>query len=186
MLAIAACAEAQSVTSLLVTKVVPTPNIKKSYAEVYTCLSDTLTIGYLLVPKEDEPSMALFNKCVSEDHWGRAVGISPKKYVPDLDDVQQAETLLAKLFQDGIIPRMRRWTRTIGDTANYMKYQRTYGFYYNTEGERCVYIRMNIDPLPGHVDFFHDWDMCDDVVFINLNMEKREVIRAYPSTCQTY
>lgn len=178
---------AQSITPIKITNIVPNENSKSSYATVYTCVNDTHTVGYLLIPNEDESSMEIFNRSVSEDHWEKAVGISPKRYTPDLIDVQQAEVLLAELMIDGIIPKMGRWNRYIGNPTNYTKYFRTYGFYLNADGERCVYIVMDLDPpFPGHAGFSRMWDGCDAVVYINLNLEKREVIRAYPSTCQSY
>jgi hypothetical protein len=180
-------ASAQSITPIKITNIVPNENSKSSYATVYTCVNDTHTVGYLLIPHKDESSMEIFNRSVSEDHWEKAVGISPKRYTPDLIDVQQAEVLLAELMIDGIIPKMGRWNRYIGNPTNYTKYFRTYGFYLNADGERCVYIVMDLDPpFPGHAGFSRMWDGCDAVVYINLNLEKREVIRAYPSTCQDY
>ena len=180
-------ASAQSITPIKITNIVPNENSKSSYATVYTCVNDTHTVGYLLIPHKDESSMEIFNRSVSEDHWEKAVGISPKRYTPDLIDVQQAEVLLAELMIDGIIPKMGRWNRYIGNPTNYTKYFRTYGFYLNEDGERCVYIVMDLDPpFPGHAGFSRMWDGCDAVVYINLNLEKREVIRAYPSTCQDY
>ena len=180
-------ASAQSITPIKITNIVPNENSKTSYATVYTCVNNTHTVGYLLIPHKDESSMEIFNRSVSEDHWEKAVGISPKRYTPDLIDVQQAEVLLAELMIDGIIPKMGRWNRYIGNPTNYTKYFRTYGFYLNADGERCVYIVMDLDPpFPGHAGFSRMWDGCDAVVYINLNLEKREVIRAYPSTCQDY
>ena len=180
-------ASAQSITPIKITNIVPNENSKSSYATVYTCVNDTHTVGYLLIPHKDESSMEIFNRSVSEDHWEKAVGIFPKRYTPDLIDVQQAEVLLAELMIDGIIPKMGRWNRYIGNPTNYTKYFRTYGFYLNADGERCVYIVMDLDPpFPGHAGFSRMWDGCDAVVYINLNLEKREVIRAYPSTCQGY
>lgn len=180
-------AAAQNITPIKITDIVPNENSKSSYATVYTCVNDTHTVGYLLIPNEDESSMELFNKSVSEDHWGKTIGITPQRYMPNLADVQQAEVLLAEMLIDGVIPKMGRWNRYIGSPTNYTKYFRTYGFYLNEDGERCVYIVMDLDPpFPGHAGFSRMWDGCDAVVYINLNLEKREVIRAYPSTCQDY
>lgn len=146
-------------------------------------MNDTHTVGYLLIPNEDESSMEIFNSNVSVDPWKRAVGITPKRIIPDLTDVQQAEVILAEVMIDSIIPRMGRWTKYIGNPSNYTKYFRTYGFYLNEKGERCVYIVMDLDHQFG---FRIMWDACDTIVYINLNLEKREVIRAYSSTCQSY
>ncbi len=178
---------AQGITPIKITDILPDENFKSSYATVYTCVNDTHIVGHLLIPYDDESSMEKFNRDVSEDLWKKAVGISPKRYFPDLNDVQQAEVLLAEVMVDGIIPKMRRWNRYIGNPANYIKYFRTYGFYLNEYGERCVYIVLSlIPPRPSHAGFLIMWDACDGVVYINLNMEKREVIRAYPSSCQSY
>ena len=180
-------AVAQSITPIKITDIVPNENAKSSYATVYTCVNDTHIVGHLLIPNDDESSMEIFNRSVSEDHWGKTVGITPKRYIASLIDVQQAEELLAELMIDGIIPRMGRSNRYIGNPTNYTKYFRTYGFYLNEDGERCVYIVMDLDlPFPGYAGFYKMWDGCDAVVYINLNLEKREVIRAYPSTCQSY
>ena len=180
-------AVAQSITPIKITDIVPNENAKSSYATVYTCVNDTHIVGHLLIPNDDESSMEIFNRSVSEDHWGKTVGITPKRYIASLIDVQQAEELLAELMIDGIIPRMGRSNRYIGNPTNYTKYFRTYGFYLNENGERCVYIVMDLDlPFPGYAGFYKMWDGCDAVVYINLNLEKREVIRAYPSTCQSY
>ena len=180
-------AVAQSITPIKITDIVPNENAKSSYATVYTCVNDTHIVGHLLIPNDDESSMEIFNRSVSEDHWGKTVGITPKRYIASLIDVQQAEELLAELMIDGIIPRMGRSNRYIGNPTNYTKYFRTYGFYLNADGERCVYIVMDLDlPFPGYAGFYKMWDGCDAVVYINLNLEKREVIRAYPSTCQSY
>lgn len=177
-------AVAQSITPIKITDIVPNENAKSSYATVYTCVNDTHIVGHLLIPNDDESSMEIFNRSVSEDHWGKTVGITPKRYIASLIDVQQAEELLAELMIDGIIPRMGRSNRYIGNPTNYTKYFRTYGFYLNEDGERCVYIVMDLDPpFPGHAGFYKMWDGCDAVVYINLNLENREVIRAYPSTC---
>ncbi|MBO6023994.1 MAG: hypothetical protein J6P83_03975 [Bacteroidales bacterium] len=171
-----------------VTSIVPNNEFQCSFATVYSCLRDTLTIGYLLVPKEDESSMESFNKSVSKDLWGDAVGVSPKRYVPDLVDVQQAESVLAEVMRDGVLPQMGPYYRNIGNLENYTKYERTYGFYYNEKEEKCVYIQMELlEPFPRlSVGFMKFWDSCDYNVYINLNLEKHEVIRAYPSTCQGY
>ena len=172
-----------------VTSIVPNNEFQCSFATVYSCLRDTLTIGYLLVPKEDESSMESFNKSVSKDLWGDAVGVSPKRYVPDLVDVQQAESVLAEVMRDGVLPQMGPYYRNIGNLENYTKYERTYGFYYNEKEEKCVYIQMELaDPsFPrSYVGFGKFWDGCDDDVYINLNLESHKVIRAYPSTCQGY
>ena len=180
-------AVAQSITPIKITDIVPNENAKSSYATVYTCVNDTHIVGHLLIPNDDESSMEIFNRSVSEDNWGKTVGITPKRYIASLIDVQQAEELLAELMIDGIIPRMGRSNRYIGNPTNYTKYFRTYGFYLNEDGERCVYIVMDLDlPFPGYAGFYKMWDGCDAVVYINLNLEKREVIRAYPSTCQSY
>lgn len=177
-------AMAQSITPIKITDIVPNENAKSSYATVYTCVNDTHIVGHLLIPNDDESSMEIFNRSVSEDHWGKTVGITPKRYIASLIDVQQAEELLAELMIDGIIPRMGRSNRYIGNPTNYTKYFRTYGFYLNEDGERCVYIVMDLDlPFPGYAGFYKMWDGCDAVVYINLNLENREVIRAYPSTC---
>ena len=177
-------AVAQSITPIKITDIVPNENAKSSYATVYTCVNDTHIVGHLLIPNDDESSMEIFNRSVSEDHWGKTVGITPKRYIASLIDVQQAEELLAELMIDGIIPRMGRSNRYIGNPTNYTKYFRTYGFYLNEDSERCVYIVMDLDlPFPGHAGFYKMWDGCDAVVYINLNLENREVIRAYPSTC---
>lgn len=178
-----------SITPIQVTSIVPEKEFDCSYATVYTCKNDTLTIGYLLIPKEDENSMQIFNRSVSEDLWNEAVGISQKRFVPDLSDVQQAESVLAEVMRDGGLPKMGRYNRNIGNLDNYTKYERTYGFYYNENEEKCVYIQMELsDPsFPRfYVGFGKFWDGCDDDVYINLNLEKHEVIRAYPSTCQSY
>ena len=180
---------ALGITPIQVTSIVPNNEFQYSIGTVYSCMSDTLTIGYLLVPKEDEHSMQVFNSSVSEDLWGEAVGISPKRYVPDLVDVQQTESILAEVMIEGILPKMGRYNRNIGNLDNYTKYERTYGFYYNENEEKCVYIQMELsDPsFPRfYVGFGKFWDGCDDEVFINLNLEKHEVIRAYPSTCRSY
>lgn len=180
-------AVAQSITPIKITDIVPNENAKSSYATVYTCVNDTHIVGHLLIPNDDESSMEIFNRSVSEDHWGKTVGITPKRYIASLIDVQQAEVLLAELMIDGIIPKMGRWNRYIGNPTNYTKYFHTYGFYLNEDGERCVYIVMDLDlPFPGYAGFYKMWDGCDAVVYINLNLENREVIRAYPSTCQSY
>ena len=177
-----------SITPIQVTNVMPDKEFDCSYATVYACKSDTLTIGYLLIPKEDEKSMQIFNNSVSKDLWGDAVGISPKRFVPDLVDVQQAEVVLAEVMRDEVIPRMEPYYRNIGNLENYTKYERTYGFYYNEKEEKCVYIQMELlEPFPRlSVGFMEFWDSCDYNVYINLNLEKHEVIRAYPSTCQGY
>ena len=180
---------APSITPIQVTSIVPNNKFQYSIGTVYSCMSDTLTIGYLLVPKEDEHSMQIFNRSVSVDLWDEAVGISQKRYVPDLVDVQQAESILAKVMRDGVLPKMGRYNQNIGNLDNYTKYERTYGFYYNEKEEKCVYIQMELsDPsFPRfYVGFGKSWDGCDTEVFINLNLEKHEVIRAYPSTCQSY
>lgn len=171
-----------------VTSIVPNNEFQCSFATVYSCLRDTLTIGYLLVPKEDESSMESFNKSVSKDLWEDAVGVSPKRYVPDLVDVQQAESVLAEVMRDGVLPQMGPYYRNIGNLENYTKYERTYGFYYNEKEEKCVYIQMELlGSFPRFfVGFMNFWDGCDYDVYINLNLEKHEVIRAYPSTCQGY
>ena len=131
--------------------------------------------------------MALFNKSVSEDLWGKPVGISPKRYAATLTDVQQAEALLAELMKDDILPLFERRRRYIGNPDNYTKYFRTYGFYYNEKGERCVYVVMDLERFPSrHVGFSRMWDACDAVVYLNLNLDTRKVIRAYQSSCQSY
>ena len=177
-----------SITPIQVTNVVPDKEFDCSYTTVYACKSDTLTIGYLLIPKEDENSMQIFNRSVSEDLWNKAVGISQKRFVPDLSDVQQAEVVLAEVMRDEVIPRMEPYYRNIGNLENYTKYERTYGFYYNEKEEKCVYIQMELlGSFPRiFVGFMKIWDGCDYVVYINLNLEKHEIIRAYPSTCQGY
>lgn len=172
-----------------VTSIVPNIKFQYSIGTAYSCMSDTLTIGYLLVPKEDEHSMQMFNRSVSVDLWDEAVGISQKRFVPDLTDVQQAEVVLAEVMRDGVLPKMGRYNRNIGNLDNYTKYERTYGFYYNEKEEKCVYIQMELSDssFPRfYVGFGKFWDGCDTVVYINLNLEKHEVIRAYPSTCQSY
>lgn len=170
-----------------VTGVVSVEEVKSSYATVYSCLSDTHTVGYLLVPWEDSASMALFNKCVSEDLWGKPVGISPKRFVATLTDVQQAEALLAELMKDEILPLFERRRRYIGNPDNYTKYFRTYGFYFNEEAERCVFIEMDLEKWPSqYAGFSRMWDACDAVVYINLNLDTRKVIRAYQSSCDSY
>ena len=60
--------------------------------------------------------------------------------------------------------------------------------YYNEKEEKCVYIQMELlGSFPRFfVGFMEIWDGCDCDVYINLNLEKHEVIRAYPSTCQSY
>ena len=175
------------VEPISVTDVVPFEDAKSSYTTVYSCLSDTHTIGYLLVPWEDSASMALFNKSVSEDLWGMPVGFSPKRYVANLTDIQQAETLLAELMKDDILPLFGRRRRYIGNPDNYTKYFRTYGFYYNEKGERCVHVEMEFGSWPSrHGGFSRMWDACDEVVYLNLNLDTRKVIRAYPSSCQSY
>lgn len=175
------------VEPISVTDVVPFEEAKSSYAMVYSCLSDTHTIGYLLVSWADSASMALFNKRVSEDLWGESVGISPKRYAATLTDVQQAEALLAELMKDDILPLFGRYRRYIGNPDNYTKYFRTYGFYYNEEGERCVLVEMDLERWPTyHVGFSRMWDACDAVVYLNLNLDTRKVIRAYQSSCQSY
>ena len=179
-------ASAQSVTPINITDLVLNERCKSSYVTVYTCMNDTHSVGQLLIPKEDKSSMKQFNKSVSEDLWKKAVEISPKRYVPNLIDVQQAEVLLAEVLIDGIIPKMGRWNQYIGNLSNYTKYYRTYGFYLNKKGERCVYIVMELEPIHGMTGFSSMWDGCDATVYVNLNMEKREVIRAYRSTCQGY
>ena len=176
-------------TPIQVTSIVPNKDFEKSYAAVWSCMSDTVTIGYLFVPKEDELSTKLFNRSVTEDLWGDSVGISPKRFVPNLVDVQQAESVLAEVMRDGVLPKMGPYYRNIGNPDNYTKYERTYGFYYNEKEEKCVYIQMELsDPsFPRfYVGFSNLWDGCDTEVYINLNLEKHEVIRAYPSTCQSY
>ena len=178
-----------SITPIQVTSAVPDKKFDCSYATVYACKSDTLTIGYLLIPKEDENSMQIFNRSVTEDLWNDAVGITQKRFVPDLSDVQQAEVVLAEVMRDGVIPQMEPYYRNIGNLDNYTKYERTYGFYYNENEEKCVYIQMELsDPsFPRfYFGFMQMWDGCDYDVYINLNLEKHEVIRAYPSTCQSY
>lgn len=175
------------VEPISVTAVVPFEDAKSSYATVYSCLSDTQTIGYLLVSWEDSASMALFNKSVSEDLWGKPVGVSPKRYAATLADVQQAEALLAGLMKDDILPLFGRRRRYIGNPDNYRRYCRTYGFYYNEEEERCVYVVMALGSWPSrHVGFSRMWDACDAVVYLNLNLDTRKVIRAYQSSCQSY
>ncbi|MBQ6741966.1 MAG: hypothetical protein IJR04_05190 [Bacteroidales bacterium] len=170
-----------------VTGVVSVEEMKSSYATVYSCLSDTHTVGYLLVPWEDSASMALFNKLVSEDLWGKPVGISPKRFVATLTDVQQAEALLAELMKDEILPLFERRRRYIGNPDNYTKYFRTYGFYFNEEAERCVFIEMDLEKWPSqYAGFSRMWDACDYTVYINLNLDTRKVIRAYQSSCQSY
>lgn len=175
------------VEPISVTGVVSVEEVKSSYATVYSCLSDTHTVGYLLVPWEDSASMALFNKCVSEDLWGKPVGISPKHFVATLTDVQQAEALLAELMKDDILPLFERRRRYIGNPDNYTKYFRTYGFYFNEEAERCVFIEMDLEKWPSqYAGFSRMWDACDYTVYINLNLDTRKVIRAYQSSCQSY
>lgn len=175
------------VEPISVTAVAPFEDAKSSYATVYSCMSDTHTIGYLLVPWDDSASMALFNKSVSEDLWGTPVGVSPKRYAATLTDVQQAEVLLAELMKDDILPLFERRRRYIGNPDNYTKYFRTYGFYYNEEGERCVYVEMDLERWPSrYAGFSRMWDACDAVVYINLNLDTRKVIRAYQSSCQSY
>ncbi len=175
------------VEPISVTAVTPLEDVKSSYATVFSCLSDTHTIGYLLVPWEDSASMALFNKSVSEDLWGKPVGISPKRYAATLTDVQQAEALLIELMKDDILPLFGRRRRYIGNPDNYRRYCRTYGFYYNEEGERCVYVEMGLLRWPSqYAGFSSMWDACDTEVYINLNLDTRKVIRAYQSSCQSY
>ena len=176
------------VEPISVTDVVPFEDAKSRYAIVFTCLSDTHRVGYLLVPKEDSASLALFSSRVSEDLWGKPVGISTKRYAATLTDVQQAETLLAELMKDDILPCFGRWRRYIGNPDNYTKYGRTYGFYYNEQGERCVYIQMDLGSFLNRrqIAFSRMWDACDAVVFINLNLDTQQVIRAYASSCQSY
>lgn len=172
-----------------ISSIVPNKEFGCSIATVFSCMSDTVTVGYLLVPKEDEHSMQIFNRSVSVDLWDEAVGISQKRFVPDLSDVQQAESVLAEVMRDGVLPKMGRYNRNIGNLNNYTKYERTYGFYYNENEEKCVYIQMELaDPsFPrSYVGFSKFWDGCDDDVYINLNLESHKVIRAYPSTCQNY
>lgn len=175
------------VEPISVTGVVPFEDAKSSYATIYSCLSDTHTVGYLLVPCDDSASMALFNKVVSEDLWGEPVGISTKRYAATLTDVQQAETLLAELMKDDILPLFERRRRYIGNPDNYTKYFRTYGFYFNEEAERCVFVEMDLERWPSrHAGFSRMWDACDYTVYINLNLDTRKVIRAYQSSCQSY
>lgn len=171
-----------------ISSIVPNKEFGCSIATVFSCMSDTVTVGYLLVPKEDEHSMQIFNRSVSVDLWDEAVGISQKRFVPDLSDVQQAESVLAEVMRDGVLPKMGRYNRNIGNLNNYTKYERTYGFYYNEKEEKCVYIQMELlGSFPRFfVGFMVFWDGCDYDVYINLNLEKHEVIRAYPSTCQGY
>ena len=131
--------------------------------------------------------MALFNKLVSEDLWDKPVGISPKRYDAGLADVQQAEALLAELMKDEILPLFERRRRYIGNPDNYTKYFRTYGFYFNEEAERCVFIEMDLEAWPSqYAGFSRMWDACDYTVYINLNLDTRKVIRAYQSSCQSY
>lgn len=175
------------VKPISVTGMVPFEEAKSSYAKVYSCISDTHTVGYLLVPCDDSASMALFNKVVSEDLWGEPVGISPKRYTATLTDVQQSEVLLAELMKDDILPLFERRRRYIGNPDNYTKYFRTYGFYYNDEGERCVFVEMDLERWPSqYAGFSRMWDACDAVVYINLNLDTRKVIRAYQSSCDSY
>lgn len=159
-----------------------------SYAVVYTCKSDTATVGYLLVPKEDGSSVEIFGRCVSEDHWKRTVGMSPKRYEAGLADVQLAEEVLAEVMRDGVLAMLgQRWVRYIGNPDNYAKYRRNYGFYYNEAGERYVHVQMSLGASNiGVVGFYTWWDACDQEVYVNLNLEKREVVKAYSSTCQSY
>lgn len=172
---------------------IPVTSIEKSsqarnrYATVYTCLSHNDTMGYLLVPKDDTASSATFNRCVSVDPWGDAVGISHKRYEAVLSDVQQAEDLLPEVMKEGVFPKLGRWRHYIGNPDNYRKYERTYGFYYNEKGERCVYIQMDLDRTPPeYIGFSIMWDACDAVVYLNLNLDTRQVIKACASSCQSY
>ena len=172
------------VDPIIVTDLVPLSTSHSPFS-TYLCLSDTHTVGYLLLPKEDSASMALFNRSVSEDPWGNSVGISSKRYVASLVDVQEAETLLVELMKDDILPRFGRYRRYIGNPDNYRKYERFYGFYYNELDERCVYIKMDLDKTPVEfVGFGIMWDACDAVVYLNL--DTRQVIRADASSCQSY
>ncbi len=175
------------VKPIQITSIVPCKEAENDYATVLSCLSDTHSVGYLLVPNGDSISMARFNRCVSEDLWGKAVGISHKRFDAGLSDVRQAEMLLAELMKDDVLPRFGRRRRYIGNTSNYTKYKRVYGFYYNEDGERCVYIEMNLREFHDYrIGFRQMWDACDAVAYINLNLESRKVIRAYGSSCQSY
>ena len=176
------------VKTIPVTSVVPLGEGKSSYATVYVCLSNADTIGHLLVPQEDTSSMRIFNKCVSEDPWGNAVDISTKRYNAGLDDVRQTETLLPEVMKNGVFPQLGQWCHYIGNPDNYTKYERTYGFYYNEKEERCAYIQMTLDKPHSHdhVGFSTMWDACDTVVYINLNLDSRKVIKACASSCQSY
>ena len=170
-----------------VTSIEKNTQARNRYATVYTCLSHNDTLGYLLVPKDDTASLATFNRSVSVDPWGDAVGISHKRYDAALSDVQQAEALLPEVLKEGVFPKLGRWRHYIGNPDNYRKYERTYGFYYNEKGERCVYIQMDLDRTPPeYIGFSIMWDACDAVVYLNLNLDTRQVIRAYASSCQSY
>lgn len=171
------------VEALRITNVVPHTEAEKSYATVHVCLNDSDTVGFLLISREDSASMALFSNCVSSDLWGKTVGISPKRYDAGLADIQLAEEILPEVMKTEVLPKMGRWKRYIGNPDNYTKYYRTYGFYYNEEGERCVYIQLDLDKYVG---FSRMWDACDAVVYLNLNLDTRKVIRAYQSSCQSY
>lgn len=175
------------VESIPVTSIEKNTQARNRYATVYTCLSHNDTVGYLLVPKDDTASLATFNRSVSVDPWGDAVGISHKRYDAALSDVQQAEALLPEVMKEGVFPKLGRWRHYIGNPDNYRKYERTYGFYYNEKGERCVYIQMDLDRTPPeYIGFSIMWDACDAVVYLNLNLDTRQVIRAYASSCQSY
>ena len=174
------------VEPITVTSVVPAEETSSSFASLFICLSNIDTIGYLFIPNEDSASMSLFNKQVSKDLWDRPVGISPKRYSANLADVQQTEALLAELMKDDILPLFGCRRRYIGNPENYRKYSRRYGFYYNEEGERCVYVQMLLEKYIDHIRFINIWDACDTAVYLNLNLDTRKVIRAYQSSCQSY
>ena len=158
-----------------------------SYSTVYLCKSDTLSLGFLYLFNEDATSMEIFNKVVSLDLWDRALCSHPTRYAPSLDDVNLAEDVLAEQMPDGVLPKMYRRTRTIGNPDNYSKYLRQYAFYLNEQGEKCVYIGMEYEGLHYMLNYhIGKWyDACDDNVYVNLNLDKRKVDRAYPSTRQS-
>ena len=94
----------------------------------------------------------------------------------------------SEVMKHGVFPQLGQWCHYIGNPDNYTKYERTYGFYYNEKEERCAYIQMTLDKphSHNHVGFSTMWDACDTVVYINLNLDSRKVIKACASSCQSY
>ena len=158
-------------------------NMTDECADAYSCMSGDKIMGFAFVYHNIDSAFSR-NMYLGRIFMGNG-GESGEEPLAEIgtEDISLAEEALAEFYNQTF---RTKWYRsrypTISNPKNYDKYLRQYGFYTDSVGDRCVYVKFFFEPdreffLHLCMEFVSVCDGGNDYWTAFINLSKRKVVQ---------